>query len=53
MKLADVHAITAAVANWAIERDDIRAMAILGSWVRGNPRPTSDLDLLVLTDLTP
>jgi hypothetical protein len=36
--------ITTAVANWAIERDDIRAMPMLGSWVRGTPRPTSDLD---------
>jgi uncharacterized protein len=51
MKLADVHAVTAVVANWAIKRDDIRAMAMLGSWVRGNPRPASDLDLLLLSDL--
>jgi hypothetical protein len=53
MDLADVNAITTAVANWAIERDDIRAMAMLGSWVRGNPRPASDLDLLLLSDLAP
>jgi predicted nucleotidyltransferase len=53
MKLADVNAVTAAVANWAIERNDIRAMAMLGSWVRGNPRPDSDLDLLLLSDLAP
>jgi len=53
MKLADVNAITAAVASWAIDRNDIRAMAMLGSWVRGNPRPDSDLDLLLLTDLAP
>jgi hypothetical protein len=51
MKLADVNAITTAAANWAIERDDIRAIAMLGSWVRGTPRPTSDLDLLLLSDL--
>src|SRR6516164_9859472 len=28
-------------------------MAMLGSWVRGNPRPDSDLDLLLLSDLAP
>src|SRR5205807_2454032 len=32
--------------------DDIRAMALLGSWARGNPRQTSDVDLLFLTDQT-
>jgi uncharacterized protein len=51
MRLADVNALTAAVANWATERDDIRATAMLGSWARGNPRPASDLDLLLLSDL--
>ena len=51
MQLTDVNAITAAVASWAIDRNDIRAMAMLGSWVRGNPRPDSDLDLLLLSDL--
>src|SRR3974377_1169331 len=51
MKLADVDAITVPVANWAIERDDVRAMAMVGSWARGNPRPASDLDLLLLSDL--
>jgi hypothetical protein len=53
MKLADVNAVTAAVASWAIERNDIRAMAMLRSWVRGNPRPDSDLDLLLLSELAP
>jgi predicted nucleotidyltransferase len=53
MKLADVNAVMAVVADWAIERDDIGAMAMLGSWVRGNPRPDSDLDLLLLSDLAP
>jgi uncharacterized protein len=51
MKLAGVNTIMAAVADWALMRDDMRAMAMLGSWVRGNPRPDSDLDLLLLSDL--
>ena len=50
MTPTEANAITAAVANWAIERDDIRAMALSGSWARGNPRSASDLDLLLLSD---
>lgn len=53
MNAAQANAITTAVAHWAIERHDIRAMALLGSWARGDSRPTSDLDLLLLTDLAP
>jgi uncharacterized protein len=53
MQLAEANALTAAVANWAIARDDIRAMALLGSWARGDPRPSSDLDLLLLSELVP
>ncbi len=51
MEPAQANSITTVVAHWAIERDDIRAVALLGSWARGNPTPTSDLDLLLLTDL--
>jgi uncharacterized protein len=29
-------------------RDDLRALAVCGSWARGCPRPDSDLDLLIL-----
>jgi hypothetical protein len=53
MQLAEAVALTAAVANWAIARDDICAMAMLGSWARGDPRPLSDLDLLLVSDLAP
>jgi elongation factor P hydroxylase len=53
MEPDQANAIAIAVAHWAIERDDIRAMAMLGSWARGDPRPTSDLDLLPLSDLAP
>jgi predicted nucleotidyltransferase len=51
MKLAEANALTAAVCSWAIRREDIRAMAMVGSWARGNPGPASDLDLLLLSDL--
>jgi predicted nucleotidyltransferase len=50
MRTIEAEALTAAVANWARTRDDIRAMALAGSWARGNPRRESDLDLLLLSD---
>jgi len=50
MRRAEVNAIIGAVARWAIERDDIRALALAGSWARGNPRQASDIDLLLLSD---
>jgi predicted nucleotidyltransferase len=50
MKTADVDAIVRAVADWALHREDIRAMAIVGSWARGDPRQGSDVDLLLLSD---
>ena len=51
MIAADAEALVAAVADWASKREDIRALALVGSWARGNPRPTSDLDILLLSDL--
>jgi uncharacterized protein len=50
MKTAEANAIVSAVSRWAVERDDIRAMALIGSWSRGNPRQVSDIDLLLLSD---
>ena len=39
-----------AVADWAICREDIRAMALVGSWARGNAHHGSDIDLLLISD---
>jgi hypothetical protein len=50
MKTAEANAIVGAVTCWATERDDICAMALVGSWARGNPRQDSDIDLLLLSD---
>jgi uncharacterized protein len=36
--------------EWAASRGDIRALALVGSWGRGDPREDSDVDLVVLTD---
>jgi hypothetical protein len=44
------NAIVSAVTGWAIKRGDMRAMALVGSWARGNPREASDIDLLLLSD---
>jgi hypothetical protein len=50
MKAADANAIVSAVADWAICREDIRAMALVGSWARGDPHQESDVDLLLISD---
>ena len=50
MNLERATAIIGAVADWAIARDDIRALAVVGSWARGTPRQASDIDLLVVSD---
>jgi predicted nucleotidyltransferase len=51
MRIAEADALMTAVADWTEKRDDIRAMAVVGSWARGRPRSRSDLDLLLLTNL--
>lgn len=35
---------------WAAARDDIVAIALVGSWARDGARPGSDVDLIVLTE---
>jgi predicted nucleotidyltransferase len=38
-----------AVIRWLVTgRNDLRGMAVCGSWARGNPRPDSDLDVLIV-----
>jgi predicted nucleotidyltransferase len=37
-------------AGWAATRDDIVAVALVGSWARGAAGPDSDIDVVVLTD---
>jgi predicted nucleotidyltransferase len=35
---------------WARRRPDVDAVALVGSWARGDPRPDSDVDLVLLTN---
>ena len=36
--------------DWANKRPDIQAIALVGSHARGNARPDSDIDLVILAD---
>lgn len=50
MEHVEVDAIVRAVAQWALKREDILALALVGSWARGDPRQGSDVDLVLLSD---
>jgi uncharacterized protein len=53
MNTADANAIVRMVADWSVNHEDIRAMAVVGSWARGDPHQGSDIDLLLLSDRAP
>jgi hypothetical protein len=38
------------IPRWARQRGDVRAVALVGSWAHGTPRPGSDVDLILLTE---
>ena len=40
----------AAAEQWAAGEPDVLALLLVGSWAKGNNRPDSDMDLMVLTD---
>lgn len=42
-------AVLDATAAWAGGRPDVRAVAVVGSWARGEPRMDSDVDVIVVT----
>jgi len=43
-----IAAFIAEVKRWAAPRADVRAIALVGSHARGNARPDSDIDLVLL-----
>ena len=45
----EVELLLARVDAWAARRPDVVAVALVGSWARGGPRMSSDVDLVVLT----
>lgn len=46
----EVEGLLRLAAAWAAGRPDVRALALVGSWARGEARPDSDVDLVLLTD---
>jgi predicted nucleotidyltransferase len=48
MNTADANGLIAVLQALVRGRDDLRAMAVCGSWARGNPRPDSDLDVVIV-----
>jgi predicted nucleotidyltransferase len=50
MNAAETNRLIATICALVEDRDDMRAMAVCGSWARGNPRPDSDLDVLIIAD---
>jgi GrpB-like predicted nucleotidyltransferase (UPF0157 family)/predicted nucleotidyltransferase len=49
-RAGEVRRVMEQVREWARGRNDVRAVALVGSWVRGATRADSDVDLVVLTD---
>jgi predicted nucleotidyltransferase len=45
-----VNALLVDVERWAAEHDDVKAVALVGSYARGAERMASDLDLMILAD---
>jgi uncharacterized protein len=47
---AEVAKLLELVQRWAVDRPDLRAVALVGSWARDAAGSDSDVDLLLLTD---
>ena len=46
----EVETLLERAATWAAARDDVLAIALVGSWARDAAGPGSDVDLVVLTE---
>jgi predicted nucleotidyltransferase len=49
-RVREFEAVAGAVAVWARSRPDVRGVALVGSWARGEAHRDSDIDLVILTD---
>ena len=49
-RVNEVESVLQHLTRWAQRRSDIRALALVGSWVHGAPHESSDVDLVLLTD---
>jgi hypothetical protein len=49
----EVEELLAAIGSWTADQPDLRAVALVGSWVRGTARTDSDVDVVLLTDSPP
>ena len=49
-RIAEVRQLLARVGDWADQRPDVVALALVGSWVHHDARMDSDVDLILLTD---
>jgi hypothetical protein len=48
-EIETIRPIIAAVVQWAAARGDVLAVVLVGSWARGEARPDSDVDFMLLT----
>ena len=46
----EVDALLRAVREWAGDRVDLRAVALVGSWARGGAQADSDVDIVLVTE---
>jgi predicted nucleotidyltransferase len=52
-RVETVDAVIQRVSAWVASRADIRGLALVGSYAKGNPTQDSDVDLIVLTNRPP
>ncbi len=48
-RVGEVEDLLAAIAAWAADHADVRAVALVGSWARGAAHRDSDVDIVLLT----
>jgi uncharacterized protein len=49
-RIAEVRELLSQLQDWAAQRPDVAAVALVGSWAHNDARMDSDVDLVLLTD---